>query len=578
MQERKSKMRKETFLQGILVLVFSQVLIKVLGLVQTLYLTNRKGFGDSGNAIYMGSYQIYALLLSISSIGIPNAISKLVSERVAIGDNSGAHKVFKVALLTFGIIGMVGTLLLFFGAGFISDVWLEIPESKITLMILSPGVFFVAISSVFRGYFSGRQQMRATANAQSFEQFWKTMLTIIFVELAVIWTSTNTTYMAAAATAATSTAILFSFIYLYRYYITERKFISTKNEDGVKSENKTVKSIVKTILWISIPISLTAILSSVNKLVDSMTVVKMLKPILGEETAKIKYGILSAKVDILTSLPLAFNVAFATALVPAISAANAQNDNDTINKRVSFSLLLSLLIGLPCTIGMFLYPNEILLLLFPNASDGGTLLAISAFTIIFTILAQTINGILQGFGKVQIPVFALGIGVVVKIIANIVLMPIEGIYENGAAIGSVLCHMISFIIVYIALRKTTKLNFSLFKLAVKPAIATLIMGIVSYGVYFLLKPMGLIRIVTIITIFVAVVVFVLSVLFLKIFSKEEIEMLPKGEKVYSFLKKLHFCDKILVNFLQKKWGSAEKIVKNREKKKDFILLWRINIL
>jgi len=163
MQERKSKMRKETFLQGILVLVFSQVLIKVLGLVQTLYLTNRKGFGDSGNAIYMGSYQIYALLLSISSIGIPNAISKLVSEKIAVGDNSGAHKVFKVALLTFGIIGIVGTLLLFFGAEFISNVWLEIPESKITLMILSPGVFFVAVSSVFRGYFSGRQQMKATA-------------------------------------------------------------------------------------------------------------------------------------------------------------------------------------------------------------------------------------------------------------------------------------------------------------------------------------------------------------------------------------------------------------------------------
>ena len=542
MQERKSKMRSETFLQGILVLVFSQVLIKVLGLVQTLYLTNRKGFGDSGNAIYMGSYQIYALLLSISSIGIPNAISKLVAEKLAVGDNSGAHRVFKVALLTFGIIGMIGTLLLFLGAEFISNVWLEIPESKITLMILSPGVFFVAISSVFRGYFSGRQQMKATANAQSFEQFWKTLLTIVFVEIAVVMTSTNTVYMAAAATAATSMAILFSFIYLYRFYVSERKFISIKNEDGVKSENKTVKSIVKMILWISIPISLTAILSSLNKLVDSMTVVKMLKPILGEETAKIKYGILSAKVDILTSLPLAFNVAFATALVPAISAAAAKHDQNTINKRVSFSLLLSLLIGLPCTAGMFLYANEILLLLFPYASDGGVLLAISAFTIIFTILAQTINGILQGFGKVRVPVIALGIGVIAKIIANVVLMPIAGIYENGAAIGSVLCHLISFVIVYAVLVKTTKLNFSLLGLAIKPIIATIIMSAISYGVYFIIKGLLPIRFVTIITIFIAVVTFIISVLALKVFSREEIEMLPKGDKVYKVLKKMHFCE------------------------------------
>lgn len=539
--EKKSRMRKETFLQGVLVLMLSQVLIKILGLVQTLYLTNREGFGDSGNAIYMGSYQIYALLLSISSIGIPNAISKLVSERIAVGNNEGAHRVFKIAILTFGLIGIVGTLFLFFGAGFISDYWLEIPESKITLMILAPGVFFVAISSVFRGYFSGRQQMRATANAQTYEQFWKTLLTIIFVEIAVVLTHTNTIYMAAAATAATSFAILLSFFYLYRYYVREKQFISFKNEEGVKRENKTFKSIVKTILWISIPISLTAILSSLNKLVDSMTVVKMLKPVLGEEIAKAKYGILSAKVDILTSLPLAFNVAFATSLVPAISAANAKGDNETINKRVSFSLLLSLLIGLPCTAGMFLYADEILLLLFPNASDGGTLLAISSFTIIFTILAQTINGVLQGFGKVKTPVVALGIGVIAKVILNVVLMPIEGIYENGAAIGSVVCHLISFIIVYTVLVKTQKLNFSLFKLSIKPILATIIMSVVSYGVYILLKPYIAIRILTVITIFVAVVVFAISVLFLRIFSREEIEMLPRGDKVYEFLKRAHLC-------------------------------------
>lgn len=539
--EKKASRKKETFLQGVLVLMFSQILIKLLGLVQSLYLTNRNGFGDAGNAIYMGSYQIYALLLSISSIGIPNAIAKLVSERVAIGDNQGAHKVFKVSMFTFGIIGMIGTMALFFGAGFISDVWLEIPESKVTLMILAPGVFFVAISSVLRGYFSGREQMRATANAQSFEQFWKTLLTIIFVELAVFLTSTNTTYMAAAATAATSTAILFSFIYLYRYYIRERKYIAFKNELGVKSENKSIISIVKTILWISIPISLTAILSSLNKLVDSTTVVKILKPILGEEVAKAKYGILSAKVDILTSLPLAFNVAFATALVPAISAANAKKDQATINKRISFSLLVSLLIGLPCTAGMFLYAKEILLLLFPYASDGGVLLAISAFTIIFTILAQTINGILQGFGKVKVPVIALGIGVIAKIIANIVLMPIEGIYENGAAIGSVLCHLISFIIVYAVLIRTTKLDFSLIKLSIKPIIATIMMSAISYVVFLFMKTYLEIRIATIIAIFVAVIVFVTLILLLRVFSEEEILMLPKGELIYKVLKKMHLC-------------------------------------
>lgn len=537
--EKRHKIKKETFLQGVLVLMFSQVLIKILGLVQTLYLTNRKGFGDAGNAIYMGGYQIYALLLSISSIGIPNAISKLVSEKLAIGDKEGAHRIFKVAIFTFGVIGMIGTLLLFFSADVVSRLWLGIPESKVTLMILSPGVFFVAISSVFRGYFNGRAQMSATANAQTFEQFWKTLLTVIFVELAVVLTSTNTVYMAAAATAATSMAIIFSFVYLYKYYIKEREFISIKNDPSVKRDRRTFKAIVKSILWISIPISLSAILSSLNKIVDSTTVVNILSPILGEAAAKTRYGILSAKVDILVALPLAFNVAFATALVPAISAANAKNDTVTINKRISFSLLVSILIGLPCTIGMFMYAKEILLLLFPYASDGGVLLAIMSFTIIITLVEQTINGVLQGFGKVKVPVIALTIGIIAKIIANVILIPIEGIYENGAAIGSIVGHGISLIIVYVVLKKTVKLDFSLIKLSIKPILATLIMAICSYGAFIFVKSFVGIRISTIIAIIIAVIVFAISVVILKIFSKEEIEMLPKGEKVYSVLKKLH---------------------------------------
>ena len=537
--EKRHRIKKETFLQGILVLMVSQVLIKILGLVQTLYLTNRKGFGDTGNAIYMGGYQIYALLLSISSIGIPNAISKLVSEKLAIGDKEGAHRVFKIAIFTFGVIGMIGTLLLFFSADVVSRLWLGIPESKVTLMILSPGVFFVAISSVFRGYFNGRAQMSATANAQTFEQFWKTLLTIVFVELAVVLTSTNTVYMAAAATAATSMAIIFSFIYLYKYYIKERQFISTKNDITVKRDNRTFKAIVKSILWISIPISLSAILSSLNKIVDSTTVVNILSPILGETVAKTRYGILSAKVDILVALPLAFNVAFATALVPAISAANAKRDTITINKRISFSILVSILIGLPCTVGMFMYAKEILLLLFPFASDGGVLLAIMSFTIIITLVEQTINGVLQGFGKVKTPVVALTIGIVAKIIANVVLIPIEGIYENGAAIGSIVGHGISLIIVYAVLRKTVKLDFSLIRLSIKPILATLIMAGCSYGVFVFVKSFIGIRISTIIAIIIAVIVFAIAVVILKIFSKEEIEMLPKGDKVYSVLKKLH---------------------------------------
>ena len=116
MQKERKKQVKESFMQGVFAMMFSQVLIKLIGLIYRLYLTNREGFGDEGNAIYSSGYQIYALLLTISSIGVPNAISKLVSEKVAIGDDKGAHRIFKVALITFGLIGLIGTMILFFEA------------------------------------------------------------------------------------------------------------------------------------------------------------------------------------------------------------------------------------------------------------------------------------------------------------------------------------------------------------------------------------------------------------------------------------------------------------------------------
>ena len=400
--------KKETFMQGVITLIFSQVLIKLLGLVYTLYLTNRQGFGDKGNGIVAAGYQIYAMLLTISSIGVPNAISKLVSERVAIGDHKGAHRIFKIAFATFSVIGLVGSLLLFLGARVISVYWLQIPDAEMTLVALSPAIFFVAIASVMRGYFNGRQNIKATARSQTIEQIFKTALTIILVEVVAIISNTSTQWMAGGATLATTLATMAGFGYLYLYYETRKKEIAVEIKSTVNYKYERVRTIVKKILLVSIPIALTAIMSSLNKNIDSFTGGRSLKNFMPEDMAVSQYGILGGKVDTLTSLPLSINVAFSTALVPAISAAKAKKDKETITKRTSFSLLISMLIGLPCTVGMCIFAGPILNLLFPNASDGTVILQISALTILFTILDQTINGALQGYGKLKIPAISLG--------------------------------------------------------------------------------------------------------------------------------------------------------------------------
>ena len=538
MAKEKRTIKKETFMQGVVTIMFSQILIKVLGLMYTLYLTNRDGFGDAGNAIYASGYQIYALLLTISSIGVPNAISKLVSERLAVGDNKGANRIFKVALVTFGTLGAIGSMLLFFGAHVIAYSWTQIPESELTLVALAPAIFFVSISSVFRGYFNGRRTLKITARAQTLEQIFKTIFTIGIVEIVAYATSTSTEMMAAGANVATTLATFSSFIYLFMYYRLKRKEIGNEIQSSTNYKYENVKTIVKNILMVSIPLTLSSIMTSFNKNIDSFTVKRILSTYMPADIATKLYGQLSGKVDTVTNLPLAINIAFSTALVPAISAAKAKNDRESATKRTSFSLLTSMLIGLPCVVGMIVFAQPILNLLYPNANQGALLLQLISVSVIFSILDQTINGALQGFGKVMIPATALGIGCLVKLVLNIVLLKTPFFNVYGAAIGSIACHAVAFTIVFNVLKKYVKLDLPFNKFVIKPVIATSIMAICSYTLYLLISRIISGNLATIIAMLFAVGIYLVAVIALRIYNKEDIYMLPKGEKIYNILEKL----------------------------------------
>lgn len=542
MEKTSKKYKSEGFMQGVLALMFSQVLIKVLGLVYKMYLTNRPGFGDEGNAIYSAGYYIYALLLTISSVGVPNAISKLISERIAVEDYRGSKRIFQAAFCTFAVVGLIGSLILFLGAHYIANVMVQIPEAEMTLVALSPSIFFVAIASVIRGYFNGTQKMSATAKSQTLEQVFKSVLTIIIVEIVATFSSTNTALMAAGANLATTLSVILSFVYLIAYLRKQKKYREKMKiqpqVQKIKYRKESIKTIVKRILYVSVPMSLSAILSSINKNIDSMTVVRGLKNFLTEADAKVQYGILSGKVDTLTTLPLSFNIAFATALVPVIAAARAKNDMSSANKRVSFSILVTILIGLPCTVGMYIFAEQILALLFPAQSSGVLVLQISSLAIIFSVLIQTINGALQGIGKVMVPAVALGIGVVVKLILNLVLVPNPAIGVNGAAIGNVVCNVIACIIGFVVLKRNIDIEMKFSKFVLKPIMATVIMGICSMGVYTVLIGMHLaMKKATIIAIIVAVITYALALVVLKIFTKEEICMIPYGQKICKVLEK-----------------------------------------
>lgn len=506
-----------------------------------MYLTNRQGFGDKGNAIYGSGFQIYALLLTISSVGVPNAVSKLVSERVAIGDHKGAHKIFKIAIVTFGIIGFLCSMFLYLGAQKIANNWIQIPEAEMSLVTLAPSIFFVSLICVIRGYFNGRECIKVTANSQIVEQTFKTLLTVILVEMVAVISGVDTTIMAAGANLATTLSSILCFAYLYMYYISVRKQIAREVKNTVNYKYKGIRKIIKEILSVSIPMSLTPVLSTINKNIDSMTVVRGLKNFLTESAAKAQYGILTGKVDTLVTLPMSFNIAFTTALVPAVSSAKATGDIRAAKKRIEFSLLVTILIGLPCTIGMIIFAEPILRLLFPNQEAGGFILQVSSTSILFIVLEQTISGILQGIGKTLVPAISLGIGVVIKLILNTILIPISPEKfllggTAGAAISTTMCHLIAFLIDIYIMNKYIKLDIRKRDYIIKPIIATCMMAICSLYSYQILIGMISEKLCTIISIAIAAVIYVILVFLLGIFSKDNIGMIPYGKKIYKILK------------------------------------------
>ena len=568
MIEKEKENNKQSFMVGVMTLLIAQIIVKVLGLIYRMVITNIEGFGDTGNGLYGSGYQIYTLLLAISSIGVPNAISKLVSERIAVGKNKEAHEIFKTALILFSIVGFIASAILFFCSGLVADL-MGNPDVQGVMMALAPAILFVSLASVIRGYFNGMYNMKATSNSQILEQLFKSVLTIIFVQVVAYISIANSSWladllhitaenrtvaMAIAGNAASTFATFLSCGYLLIFYQKHKKQI-WKDINNSKSEYKKEKrtKIMKRILAISIPISLASIVSAINRNIDTFTVVNCLKTALSgwstsmeaitEEATRL-YGILSGKIDMLVGMPAALNVAFATALVPAVSAAMANGDIKTAKRRMTFSIRTTLLIALPCAIGMCVLAGPILNLLFPNAyaSEATLLLQISSFTIICTLMNQTVGGALQGLGKVYVPAISLATGALVKLILNLTLIPNTeiGVFGgiNGASISSVIASLVAMSINLTVLLKTIKLDMNINQAIVKPLIATSAMGVVAYYAYqFATGYVGK-SLSTIISIVVAIIIYILLVLILNILEKEDYHMLPYGDKIYKFFSKL----------------------------------------
>ena len=572
--------KTHSFMGNVAIILFAQIMVKVLGLVYRMVITNIDGFGNTGNGFYNAGFQVYTVLLAVSSVGIPNAIAKMVSERAALNDYRGAHRVFTSALKLFAVIGIICSVILFAGSDFIAVHIMNMDGAQYVMRALAPSLFFVCISSVIRGYFQGLSDMRATSFSQMLEQVFKCTLTIVFVILTVgvmpkamqFLTRITLLYapdgvtppeiMAAWANFASSAATVISFVYLLIFYLKRRATINERIQNSTaETETASSKKLMKMILMLSVPISLASIITAVNRVVDLATITRGIElafangipEIAGAKaianptaaqlnTAAVTLSGMLSKSDTLFNMPLAVNIAFATVLVPSIAGAIAKGETKEASEKTSYSVLISILIILPCAIGYIVLAEPIYNIIYPATPDGYDLLSLMSVALVFSALTQTITGALQGIGKVYVPAVSILIGCIFKVVLNVTLIRIPSINIYGAAISSIVCQIVAFLINFFVLIRYIPIKLSLGKYIAKPLVSGLVMGAVAFGMYTLLAKVmgaGYINnlIATVVSIGVSAVVYFGFVFALRIMSKDDILLLPAGGRILKLLTK-----------------------------------------
>ena len=542
---RMERERSTTLAKNVLMLMLAMVTTKVMGLIYRIVIINIDGFGNEGNGYYSVGFDIYTVLLTLSSIGVPNVIAKLVSERTAAGDHRGSQRMLKVCFGLFLSISLLSACFLYLGADFIAARIMHVPDVALTLKALAPAVFFASAIAVFRGYFSGLGSQKATSISQVVEQFANCVLSILFVYLCI---GQGPAKMAAAGNLSTSASVLVAFLFLAFFYLRRRREI---REDcrlqTVPAENRSTGELLRVILALSIPITAGSLISAFNGFIDSFTITNYIQESYGpgfekawlESQAAAEAGILG-KVNTIINMPLAVNTAFSTALVPAISAAVARGERRTAAKKLSFSLFTSLVIVFPCAVGLAVLSGPILQLLFPGAPGGAGLLALSVIPLILLALTTIINGGLYGLGQAKIPALALAAGAVIKFGLNYLLIRNPAIRITGAVISSIVCDTVVFVIVFRAMKKRLPSRIRWYSHVLKPLFCSGVMGLAVWLTYLLVHRFAGNTLSTLAAVLVGVGTYLLLILLTRVFKQQELLALPRGAMLLKIFRKMGF--------------------------------------
>lgn len=518
------------FLKGAAILSIAGIIVKILGAIYRIPLSNI--IKSEGMGYYQTAYPLYALLLTISTAGFPIAIAKLVSERRAIGDYRGAHKVFKVALLGLFIGSILTSVFVFANAENIVRS-LGNTNAYYALIALVPALFFVPIMSAFRGFFQGSQSMVPTAISQITEQLFRVVSGLL---LTYYLLDRGIPMAAGGASFGGSVGALMGTITILLLYFRGRKVMMREIESSLIIEEYNVSHILKDLLMIAIPITIGAAISPIMDTIDVALVLKRLQSIgYSESMANGLFGN-KGMAQTLINLPQVFSVAIGMSLVPAISDANARGKKREIETTISSGIRMTLLIGLPASFGLFVLARPIIGLLYYDQTmevitNTGNLLAILSIGVIFLTLVQSLSAILQGLGKPMISAVNLFIGALAKVILTYILTGIPSINIYGAAISTVVAFGIAAILDLISVRVYSGIKLSVKDIFVKPLLSALGMAIaVKLSFMFFNGIIGE-KLSTVTSIIVGAMVYIILLILTGSITSEDLNLIPKGDKI-----------------------------------------------
>jgi len=513
--------KKHSFVKGALILTIAGIISKILGAIYRIPLGAI--ITSEGLAYHQTAYDLYILMLTFSSYSIPTAISKLVSERLEVGRKDEAHKIFRVAMGLLSSIGIILSITLYLNADEFTRAFKN-PGAYFAVMAVSPAIFTVSISGAFRGYFQGMQNMTPSAVSQVTEQLSRVLIGFLLAYLLLPYG-----YMISAAGAIFGTTIggLVSFFTLYIIYNKNKRRIKVELLEFEGRKTESVISIINRIVKFSLPIMIGGSIMPVMNLVDTFIVMDRLQAAgFNQITATKLFGQLKGIATSFINVPQVFTISLAASLV-------------SVRRKSKLALKMSLLLGLPAAMGLFILAGPIMKMFYPNETESlGIALRYVSPAVIFLTVVQTMTGILQGMGKERIPVINMVIGASVKAVVSYVLTSMPVLNINGAALGTVIGYGTASVLNYRALVKYQKGGLNIISISVKPVIATIAMTLTAHFGYKLSYGfIGRNSIATLMAILLAVVVYGIVIVLIKGITEEELDSAPGGKKLSKYLKK-----------------------------------------